>query len=257
MAERKSSTPGGVSPGNAANEGADFGRSGAASMSGTSGTRGSSASASGEFRDAGSSQSRSMGEQQDSSGIVDRVKERAAAQISTQKDRATDGLGSVAQAVRQSTQQLRDQRHETVASYVEQAADQIERLSRRLKEKDVGELVEDAQRLARRQPALFVGSAFALGLVGARFFKSTSPNSDDDRYGSYGGGYGGGRGAYGGGYPAGSYGRTSSAGSEYRGTIPSSGAGTSSTTPRSTSTSTSTSGSPGSTGYRSSDTEKF
>lgn len=111
--------------------------------------------------------------------IADRVKEHAAAQLSTQKDRATEGLGSVVSAVRSTTNSLRDQQHDTVARYVEQAADQIERLSERLKDKDVTELLDDAQRLARRQPALFVGGAFALGLVGARFLKSSSP--DDDR----------------------------------------------------------------------------
>ena len=34
-------------------------------------------------------------------GVIDRVKDRAAAQLSSQKDKATDGLGSVAQFVRQ------------------------------------------------------------------------------------------------------------------------------------------------------------
>lgn len=132
------------------------------------------------------------------SGIVDKVKEQATAQLSSQKDRATQGLGSVASAVRQTTQSLREQQHETVAGYVEQAADQIERLSERLKNKDVTELLDDAQRLARRQPALFVGGAFALGLVGARFLKSSSsrddygyrPGGSYDTYGSTSGAYG-------------------------------------------------------------------
>lgn len=111
-------------------------------------------------------------------GIAGRVREQATARLDTTKNKATDGLGSVAQAVRQTTQHLRNERHDTVARYAEQAADQIERFSQRLKEKDVGELMNDAQQLARRQPALFVGGAFALGLVGARFLKSSSP----DRY---------------------------------------------------------------------------
>jgi len=115
-------------------------------------------------------------------GIMGRVRSSANAQLSQQKDRATDGIGSVAQAVRQSTQQLRDQQHDTIAQYIEQAADQLERLSSRLKEKNVNELVEDAQRFARQRPALFVGSAFAIGLVGARFLKSSSERSE---YGSY------------------------------------------------------------------------
>jgi len=106
--------------------------------------------------------------------IVSKVRDTATAQLTTQKNRATDGLGSVAQAVRQSTQQLREQNHDTLADYAEQAADQIERFSQRLRDKDIGEMLSDVQGLARSQPALFIGGAFALGLVGARFFKSSA-----------------------------------------------------------------------------------
>jgi hypothetical protein len=110
------------------------------------------------------------------SGIVDRVRERATAQLSSQKDRATDGLGSVAQAVRQSTKHLRDNKQDAIANYVEKAADQIDRFSTQIRNRDVGELVNEVQRFARRQPALFVGSAFAIGVIGARFLKSSSDN---------------------------------------------------------------------------------
>jgi hypothetical protein len=114
-------------------------------------------------------------------GFVGRVRERANAQITTQKDRATDGLGTIAQAVRRSTQELRGGSHDTLAEYVEQAADQLERLSTHLKSKDVGELLHDAQRLARRRPVVFIGSAFALGLIGARFLKSSRPRTSPPR----------------------------------------------------------------------------
>ena len=136
-------------------------------------------------------------------GIMGRVRDSASAQLTQQKDRATEGIGSVAQAVRQSTFQLREQQHDTIAQYIEQAADQLEKFSTRLKEKNVNELVNDAQRFARQRPALFIGSAFALGLMGARFLKSSSDQSDaSDVYAavgrpapdtSYGGvsGYGG------------------------------------------------------------------
>jgi len=136
--------------------------------------------------------------------IVGRVRDRATEQLNTQKNKATEGLGSVAHAVRDTTQRLRDENHDTVARFVEQAADQIERFSSGLKNKDVGELVNDAQRLARRQPALFVGGAFAVGLLSARFLKSSSPRDSYDRpYGAlertddYGSGYTGSTNAYG------------------------------------------------------------
>lgn len=116
------------------------------------------------------------GTQPNPGGIAGRVREQATAQLSRQKDRATDGLGTVAQAVRDTTQHLRNQQHDTVAQYAEQAAQQIENFSERLRSKDIGELMQDAQQLARRQPALFVGGAFALGLLGARFLKSSAPS---------------------------------------------------------------------------------
>jgi hypothetical protein len=114
-----------------------------------------------------------------SSGIAGKVKERATAQLTTQKDRATDGLGTVASAVRQTGQHLREQQNETVAQYVEKAAEQLERLSNNLREKDVNELLHDAQRLARRQPALFIGGSFAVGLLAARFLKSSRAEGRD------------------------------------------------------------------------------
>lgn len=115
-------------------------------------------------------------------GIMDRVKDGAVSQLSTQKDRASDGIGSVVQAVRQSTQQLRDQQHDTIAQYVDQAAAQLERFSKTLKEKNVTQLVDEAQRFARRNPAVFIGGAFALGLLGARFFKSSRDQRGDENW---------------------------------------------------------------------------
>jgi hypothetical protein len=102
--------------------------------------------------------------------------------LNTQKDRATDGLGSIAQAVRQTTGKLREDRQDMVAQYVEQAADQIERFSNSLREKDVSELLEDAQRFARRQPALFIGGSFAVGLLAARFLKSSRDERTMNEY---------------------------------------------------------------------------
>jgi ElaB/YqjD/DUF883 family membrane-anchored ribosome-binding protein len=126
-------------------------------------------------------------------GLMDRVREGANTQLSTQKNRATDGIGSVAQAVRQTTQHLREQQHDTIARYVDQAADQLERVSERLRQKDVGELLQDAQQFARRQPAIFIGSAFAIGLLGARFLKSSrerqNGQSGRNAYATRSGGY--------------------------------------------------------------------
>lgn len=115
-------------------------------------------------------------------GVIDRVRDAASAQVSTQKDRATDTLGTLAGAVRQSTQALRDQQQDTVAQFVERAADQIDRLSATLRNRDVSQLMADAQRFARRQPAVFIGAAFAAGVLAARFLKSSGDHGGDGRW---------------------------------------------------------------------------
>jgi ElaB/YqjD/DUF883 family membrane-anchored ribosome-binding protein len=177
-----------------------------------SGTSYGTSSAAGEARatDAG----------RQSSGILHQVRQKAASQLNDQKARATDSLGSVADAVRQSTRQLRDQQFDTVAQVVERAADQIERLSNHLRERDLNELVAEARQFARQQPAMFIGSSFAAGLLAARFIKASRPAESyaNRAYGGYGGetlagGVASEGGTYGGGttYSAGtSFDRTSS-----------------------------------------------
>jgi hypothetical protein len=114
-------------------------------------------------------------------GVIDRVKEGATARLAAQKDRATEGLGTVAEAVRRSTEVLRTENHETAARFVERAAEQLQNVSTRLRQKDIGEILDDAGRLARRQPAIFIGLSFAAGLLTARFLKSSQERADRER----------------------------------------------------------------------------
>jgi hypothetical protein len=139
--------------------------------------------------------------QESDAGWMNRVRERAGEQLTNQKNRATDGIGTIAHAVRNTTQELREHQHETLAEYVTSAADQLDRLSSRLKDKDIGDLLRDAQNLARRQPVLFIGSAFVVGLLGARFLKSSPPSRGHEGSWRHSGGTGAYRGtnAYAGG----------------------------------------------------------
>ena len=110
--------------------------------------------------------------------LMNTVKQRATAQLDTQKTRATDGLHVIAGAVRQTTQTLRSDQHDNLAQYVDRAADQLERFSEAIRDKDVDELLHEARDLARRQPALVVGGSFAVGLLAARFLKSSRRDGD-------------------------------------------------------------------------------
>ena len=104
--------------------------------------------------------------------------DKVASSLDSQKDRAAQGLGSVAQALRQASDQLSsEQQGPTMREYVASAANQIERFSDYLRSTNTREMVTGLERFARQQPALFVGGAFMLGLLGARFLKTSSESN--------------------------------------------------------------------------------
>jgi hypothetical protein len=101
----------------------------------------------------------------------------------SQKDRAGESLSMVAQALRQTGQNLDQQGQGTVGQLAGKAADQVERVSGYLRERDVNQLIFEVEDYARRNTALFLGGAFALGMLAARFLKSSSPSSTQGGYG--------------------------------------------------------------------------
>ena len=131
--------------------------------------------------------------------VVDQAKQQATSQLASRKDQAAESLGTVADALRQSGKHLRENDQQGFAQYADKAAERVEQFSGQLRGKDVQEIVRDVERYARQQPALMLGGAFVLGLLGARFLKSTAQREDgggssEDRYrsnqsGSYRPGY--------------------------------------------------------------------
>lgn len=114
--------------------------------------------------------------------LADQAKQQVSSRLTTQKDRAAESLSGVAQALRQTGANLREQDQSGMTQYVEQAADQVERLSGYIQNRELPQLMDEVERFARRQPTLFLGGAFVLGLIGARFLKSSSSSSTAGNY---------------------------------------------------------------------------
>jgi hypothetical protein len=116
---------------------------------------------------------------QTTSEVVDQVQQQAGSRINRGKDEAANELQKVAGAVRQLGDQLGGQEQGPIAHYAAEygrkAADGLERLTNYLRENDPKALVNELENVGRRQPALLIGGAFLLGLVGARFLKSSRP----------------------------------------------------------------------------------
>src|SRR5688572_6594639 len=112
--------------------------------------------------------------------VVEQAKEKASEQLeskfSSSKTRAAETLSGVAQTLRSSTQQLRDQNQDGASRAMERAADGVERFANYLQGANVDDVIDSVHEFARRQPAAFIGGAFALGFIASRFLKATSPD---------------------------------------------------------------------------------
>lgn len=126
------------------------------------------------------------------------VTEQAKTTVESRMSDVAQELGNVADVVRQTTHDGGLGTSDTVVRYGERIADQIEGVSSYLDEHGVEEILTDIQDFARRQPAVFLGGAFMLGIVVGRFLRSSGGRAFDPRgYDQYPAGYSTGGGQYG------------------------------------------------------------
>jgi hypothetical protein len=101
------------------------------------------------------------------------LKGRTQSVLEDGKSKVTSSLDGIASALGKTTEELQSTELRQIASYGERLQHLTQDFSDYLKNAKAGDLLHDAEALARRQPALFLGGAFALGLVAARFLKSS------------------------------------------------------------------------------------
>jgi len=126
------------------------------------------------------------------SGIIDKAKEtasgtynavsaKATEKIEEHKGELSSGLKTLADSVRKTGSELESSPQTTAltdaaARYTGTAARQIENVANYFERKDLRAMMQDAENFARRNPAIFLGAAFGLGILAARFLKSSSPD---------------------------------------------------------------------------------
>lgn len=109
---------------------------------------------------------------------VEQAKEKAGSVLDEQKTNLATGITGVADSIRQvgenfSSSNENNQVAALAGKYGDTLAQQVERFSSYVDEKEIKEIVRDVEQFARRNPLLFVGGAFALGVLAARFLKSS------------------------------------------------------------------------------------
>ena len=111
---------------------------------------------------------------------LQQARDRASSSLGESKSQFADQFGTVADALRRTTEHLREEDQQRIAGLTETVARQVDQVANYLRSKDAQAMRADIESLARRQPALVLGGALVLGLIGARFLKS----SQRDRRGS-------------------------------------------------------------------------
>ena len=109
---------------------------------------------------------------------AEQATEQATSRLDMAVDYAAETLTGVARALRQTGQHLREEGSQpTLGRYADMGSERVERLGGYLRRHDATELLTEVETYARRNPMTFAGGAFALGLLAARFFRSTGQRS--------------------------------------------------------------------------------
>src|SRR6478752_10222903 len=94
---------------------------------------------------------------QAASNVQERAREQIENRVESRKDRAVEATHSVASAIRETGDKLKDVG--PLHDVAERAADRIERAAQYLEGKSVADVMREVERVARREPALFLGAA--------------------------------------------------------------------------------------------------
>jgi hypothetical protein len=104
-------------------------------------------------------------------GVASDLKEQLAAQAEAQKDSLANRLQAIADRVHDTAEDLRG-REAWVADLIDRGARELGHVAEDLKHRDVRALTSSFEGFARRQPALFMGAAVALGFALTRVARS-------------------------------------------------------------------------------------
>jgi hypothetical protein len=112
--------------------------------------------------------------------MADRAGEAARSRADEEKDRVAGGMRAVAHALRAGSDELPADKR-AYRRFMEGVADRVSDASRYLDERDVNALSRDVRRVARDHTTAFLGGAFMLGMMGARFLKSSPDEAREGR----------------------------------------------------------------------------
>lgn len=113
----------------------------------------------------------------DAAAIAKAVEGRAEERFDAVKEQAAGRVEVVASAVDALARELRDRDEKWLGDQAEALAATLRRTGQNVQERHIDGLTEDVRQWSKH-PAVFLGGAFALGLVAGRFLKSSARQSE-------------------------------------------------------------------------------
>lgn len=104
--------------------------------------------------------------------IAEQAKAKAKEVAQSGQTSAADQLDHLAEGVRRSAENFDDEQA-WVRQGLSSAAERIERFSTTLRDRELGDLVQDAENAARRHPVVFAATCVVAGFALVRFLKSS------------------------------------------------------------------------------------
>lgn len=103
------------------------------------------------------------------------------------RTQAAEGIDQVVQSIRRVSTDMQGEQP-AIANAALTAADQAERVAQYLRQTDARQIISSVEDVARRQPMLFIGGAFLVGIAASRFIKAAGGGQPTTR--TYRSGYG-------------------------------------------------------------------
>lgn len=123
----------------------------------------------------------------EAAGLVGNVRHQLVSHAQAQKDSLADRLAAVAEQVHGTADGMRD-REAWLADLVDRGARELDGLADELRQRDIRSLVGGVETLAQRHPAVFIGTAVAMGFALSRMVRGAAASSPRGYAGVYTGG---------------------------------------------------------------------
>lgn len=111
---------------------------------------------------------------QQAGSLASEAKEQGKAALSRGKDSTAAQLETVADSLHATADDLKERNQEQAGRFIDYAAERLDAFSRRMRDKDLDALIEDAARIGRNSPVTLFAGSVAAGFLLSRFVKSSA-----------------------------------------------------------------------------------